>query len=261
MRSAFRPGQSGIERSSADNESLQADVMRFMAIIAFCLIAILALVKNVEAPQQTESTAVVAKPTRLAPADEPLPSSAHALRQSLAPTPEPPAPAAEAVEEPPDEARHSRLEPPPQGTSSLRSEVLRDSPKPRLQPKTLDASASSRNEGLSLRFASDGDFLRLISRGDVIVFAYREDTVWALGRDYVFRRARAPRQLYELELDTIPQLVSEAFLHDHAGPAEFTWGVSLPRRIESQIESYIRDVEHGVLLIDRYGEVRHVGTS
>mgnify|MGYP000026473340 CR=1 FL=1 len=38
-------GQPGI-----DAELLQADVMRFMAIIAFCLIAILALVRNVEAP-------------------------------------------------------------------------------------------------------------------------------------------------------------------------------------------------------------------
>ena len=33
---------------SDDSESLQADVMRFMAIIAFCLIAILALVKHAE---------------------------------------------------------------------------------------------------------------------------------------------------------------------------------------------------------------------
>ena len=33
-----------------DGESLQADVMRFMAIIAFCLLAILALVRDVEAP-------------------------------------------------------------------------------------------------------------------------------------------------------------------------------------------------------------------
>ena len=36
--------------ASADNESLQADVMRFMAIIAFCLIAILALVKDTPPP-------------------------------------------------------------------------------------------------------------------------------------------------------------------------------------------------------------------
>ncbi|MCZ6890094.1 MAG: hypothetical protein O7H39_16530, partial [Gammaproteobacteria bacterium] len=34
---------------AADNESLQTDVMRFMAIIAFCLIAILALVRNDDA--------------------------------------------------------------------------------------------------------------------------------------------------------------------------------------------------------------------
>ncbi len=136
--------------------------------------------------------------------------------------------------------------------------------RPRLKPlphQRAERSSAAKAEGLSLRFASEGDFLRLISRGDVTVFAYRDDAVWGLSRDYVFRNTRAPKQIYELEPNTIPQLVSDAFLRNHASPSNFTWGVSLPRRIESQIQSYIQRVENGVLLIDRFGEVRHVGTS
>ena len=51
---------------SDDSESLQADVMRFMAIIAFCLIAILALVKHAE-PPAAETAAVDELPVPPAP--------------------------------------------------------------------------------------------------------------------------------------------------------------------------------------------------
>ena len=210
--------------ANTDNESLQTDVMRFMAIIAFCLIAILTLVKNVDAPP---------------PVIEPV-----------AKVPEPPVAEPERIVEP-------------------NPAVFAPSPPVPVKPVAADEptvgpsspAARQKDEGLSLRFASEGDFLRLISRGDVTVFAYRDDTVWALSRDYVFRNSRAPKQIYELESNTIPRLVSEAFLRNHASPSNFTWGVSLPRRIESQIQSYIQRVGNGVLLIDRFGEVRHVGTS
>ena len=40
---------------SADSESLQADVMRFMAIISMCLVAIFALVQSIPlAPQSPQ---------------------------------------------------------------------------------------------------------------------------------------------------------------------------------------------------------------
>ena len=45
--------------SQHDSESLQTDVMRFMAIIAFCLIAILALVKNLDPPNSEAEVPVI----------------------------------------------------------------------------------------------------------------------------------------------------------------------------------------------------------
>ena len=89
----------------------------------------------------------------------------------------------------------------------------------------------------------------------------RKDQVLGLGRDYEFRTMPAPKQIYELQLETIPSLVSDAFSRHQSQPHAFTWGVSLPRRIESQIRAYLDRVSSGVLLIDRYGDVRHVGTS
>ena len=257
--------------ASADNESLQADVMRFMAIIAFCLIAILALVKDTP-PPDIEPVVVVPEPTIAEPVPEPEPAAEPAL----------------APRAPSNSARGTALAASNSGAGAsvaasnsgvgaasaangrfreLHSRLGRPRLKPLPQKKIVastapsSSAASNSDTGLSLRFASEGDFLRLISRGDVTVFAYRDDAIWALSRDYVFRGARAAKQVYELELNTIPQLVSEAFLRHHPSPDNFTWGVSLPRRIESQIQSYVQRVESGVLLIDRYGEVRHVGTS
>ncbi len=233
--------------ANADNESLQTDVMRFMAIIAFCLIAILALVKNAP-PPETETVANVPEP----PVVEPVPAPAvHESIGAASAANDSDVGAASAANATAPKTSHSRLRR-PQLKPLLRQRVAAEA----------EAAPTDRElEGLSLRFASEGDFLRLISRGDVTVFAYRDDAVWGLSRDYVFRNTRAPKQIYELEPNTIPQLVSDAFLRNHASPSNFTWGVSLPRRIESQIQSYIQRVEHGVLLIDRFGEVRHVGTS
>ena len=228
------------QHASADNESLQADVMRFMAIIAFCLIAILALVRDAEPPPaEAERVAIASAPVVTQPIPEPQTLVTRAL----------------AVEPVVPEATHN---------SDVRAVSAGGAAAGGAAAAKERASARAmpqKTEGLTLQFASDGDFLRLISRGDVTVFAYREDIVWALGRDYVFRNARAPEHVYELELRTIPLLVSDAFARDHTTPNGFTWGVSLPRRIESQIQSYIQRVKQGVLLIDRYGEVRHVVTS
>jgi hypothetical protein len=56
---------------ASDSESLQADVMRFMAIIAFCLIAVLALVRDAEPPLAP----VAGEPVEVS-APDPTPASA-----------------------------------------------------------------------------------------------------------------------------------------------------------------------------------------
>lgn len=243
--------------ANTDNESLQTDVMRFMAIIAFCLIAILTLVKNVDAPPPViEPVANVPEPVvreRLPLTQDPV---GVALAGGDSAANDSDVGAASAANATAPKTDHSRLKPLPRKTVVTRTVRALAAPS-----SDTNSPDNSQDTGLSLRFASEGDFLRLISRGDVTVFAYRDDTVWALSRDYVFRNSRAPKQIYELEPNTIPRLVSEAFLRNHASPSNFTWGVSLPRRIESQIQSYIQRVGNGVLLIDRFGEVRHVGTS
>jgi len=266
----------------AENESLQADVMRFMAIIGFCLVAILALVRNVEAPAveteakpSVEQPTVAARPAEPRPATTPTPAPRRPVAELLSPAAESPStieppPAIEVLVEPAQVAAEVIEPPEPTFTAevieqALEPEVvatappLEDVPNPTAESEPTQPSAEE--PGLSLRFSSDGDFLRLIARGDVTVFAVRGAEVLGLGQDYEFRQTEAPKQIYELEFDTIPRMVSQAFVRSRPETQLYTWGVSLPHRIESQIRDYVDRVDHGVLLIDRYGDVRHVGAS
>ena len=278
-----------------DGESLQTDVMRFMAIIAFCLIAVLALVKSVEtetriappapveeilvtrAPLSIEQTdndpadvipppAVEPEPVEPPPVIEPVAEKAEEprlerpqnerrfyVKRPPEPTPEPepapepePVPEASPVVEPPAEPIA------PGQTVAQRPETPAPSPAP-----VADDSA----QGLSLRFNTHGDFLRLIARGDVALFAFNDEDVFTLGQDYRFRESRAPGRIYEIAIETIPDLVTSAFSRTDRDTADYNWGIRLPERIESQIENYLDTVESGVLLIDRYGDVRYVATS
>ncbi|HEX7036295.1 MAG TPA: hypothetical protein VF210_11000 [Pseudomonadales bacterium] len=225
------------------DELLQADVMRFMAIIAFCLIAILALVRAAETP-----AAPVAAPVERMPPAAPAPPAreppAPARRADPVPEPVPePLPAIEPV--PPEPV------PPIEPVPSVQAAPPVETPPP--PPQTDPAPPDER--GLSLRFASDQDFLRLLNRGEIRVFAFRDGRVLALGQDLALQPASAPGRLYELMPGTIPELMTSA-LRAAEGKGDFRWGVTLPERVVRAIREYLDAGARGTLVIDRFGEVR-----
>ncbi len=198
--------------------------MRFMAIVAFCLMAILALVRGADTGTPR-------------PADRP-----SAIRAALQSTPRPPA--RTGTSEPP------RVEPQP--------------PRPRTEdrkpPVRSAASATSpahtdRQRGLTLRFASQQDFLRLVNRGQLRVFAFRDGEVLALGADMRFRPAAAPGRLHELLPETIPALLISA-LRGTGRDARYRWGIVMPDGMARQVSAYLNRGANGELVIDRFGEVR-----
>ncbi len=236
---------------------LQADVMRFMAIIAFCLIAILALVRNVT-PAETE-TAVEAEREAVSPPppatiDAPVPPPAKATAPRPEPVPKPVSrrePVAAVAEPIPEAPAEPVAKPAP---------VTREAT-PASPPEPAPIPESEQEQGLILRFASDGDFLRLIARGDIKVYAYQERDVLTLSEAYQFLETRAPGQVYELMRDSIPALVVDALRRARPDMGGYRWGVVLPGRISHQIETYLGQVEDGQLVIDRFGDVHHVAAS
>lgn len=202
------------------DEILQADVMRFLAIIAICLIAILALVRGAE-PVERAAAAPVTPQTPVAPQTPVTPQTSPR-----------PAPVAETA---PDRA----------------SERM---PEPAATP--ADPAPDPDAQDLSLRFASDADFLRLVNRGDIRLFAFRDGEVLAVGAGLELTPAAAPAQLHELLPETIPEAVAAA-LRRRGGGGEFRWGVVMPERLARAIRGYVNRGAAGELVIDRFGEVRH----
>ena len=111
--------------------------------------------------------------------------------------------------------------------------------------------------GLTLQFASERDFMRLIAKGRVTVYAYREDEFLALDRSHTFHATEPPAQVYELDTATIPALIHLA-LPAGTPQSELTWGVVLPPKVERQIRQHVDQELRGELHINRYEEVRHV---
>lgn len=235
-----------------DGESLQADVMRFMAIIAFCLIAILALVRNVEAPPTPPTTTPLTMPPTLsgtpvteAPELRNTPRTPQTARMfdPIEPPAEPkPLPTTEPLASVPD-----------------KPVALADVVAPTITPPSVPLTEQA-PEGLILRFVSDGDFLRLIAKGDVRVYAFQDRQVLVLGEDYLFHDAAAPGKVYEVLPETIPGLIDSALNKRTPDAQSFTWAISLPQRIEHQIQGYLASVTTGQLLINRFGKVDHVTT-
>ena len=248
-----------------DSESLQADVMRFMAIIAFCLIAILALVRNVEAPQvqQPQTTkplpAPVALPRWQEPIEKPEPKITHREVQRVVPAPllEPAAVVTQSLQIPAIEpVPVSKPVSDPIAVSAPVESVPEQQPAaPAVPPLN---SQNVEDEGLTLRFASDGDFLRLIAKGAILVYAYNESGVFALQPDYQFLPSAAPGQVYQLMEQTVPTLILDAFERTQSDAAPFTWAIAIPPAIRNQIENHMASVRSGQLVINRYGEVHHV---
>jgi hypothetical protein len=295
VRRAFATVPGGLD------EGLQADVMRFMAIIAFCLVAIMALARNA-GPLEASASAPTpaAGPDRIVEVRDAMPDPAGVSVPAVAvpsatqrPATQRPAPERPAAERPVAEASYAEApaalgrelpQPPVPGASgrpevpgapaSRRRVAVGDAvvpaapidPSPAAPAPSTDraaapeatagrSGASSTDAGLGLRFASDGDFMRLVGRRAIEVYAYREDEVLALSPGLGFAPAPGPGRIHELLPATIPGPIGAALAAARPDAAAFAWGVRMPGRIERRIREHVDAGASGVLVIDRFGEV------
>lgn len=247
------------------DESLQADVMRFMAIIGFCLIAILALVRNVEplpvAAQTTEVSAAVPEvvdpsPVPLAP--EPAPP--------IVPTPAKSAPVAVRAEVAPPPMK---VAPTPLPRVTKKQPIAQRTPKPPApspepEPEPEPASVpevAPEQEGLVLRFTSDRDFLTLISARRVQVYAWTDSLAYRLDPGFALHEAEHPGRVFELMAETIPNAIRANLSRLADDADQYSWAVSFPPDIEANLSRLRSEHTAGLLLIDRNGGIEHVANS
>lgn len=232
---------------------LQTDVMRFFAILAICVIALTSLVETVDRetanPPQPASAPEQSPPA--APRPEPRNTEAERSVPSASPNDSP----ASSGESRKDRAR---TEPVPAAESAPR----RDPPLERA-PESAENTAlppSAGGPGPSLRFASPEALLRLVSSGQVRVFAAVSGRGYRLARDgRRFVPESLPPALYLMAPDTIPEGLSRALSRDAGGLADATWGVTLSEPIRRRLSRAVDAGADGLLLIDAAGRIAPPG--
>jgi type IV secretory pathway VirB10-like protein len=223
---------------------LQTDIMRFMAILALCLVAIFALVQSIplvpEAPSQSPAAAA---PPPVARVVEPQPAPHPAPQPAPQPAPEP---------EPVPQTRPETAQPVP---------PARPQPMPAAAPERPAAPPAEieRDEGFTLRFESDLALTRLVAAGKVGLYAMtdgRARRMTVRASRISFWDASAPNRYHEMEAGTVPRPVVDALSRTGVNTSNVGWGVTLPGALEKQLDSLMRGSSGGALVIGGDGELR-----
>jgi hypothetical protein len=239
---------------------LQTDIMRFMAILALCLVAIFALVQSIplipEAPTQSTDTAAPPPITEVVPVAE----------ESVV-TPPPVEKTAETVALTRPKwtstfvPRQRALSPPVDRTPPVEEErpVTTAADSSNTPAATPDTIADRTSRGFTLRFESDHALTRLVAAGKVGLYAIgngRAQRMTVSESRISFWNASTPGAFHEMETSTVPHQVIDALAKSGVSTAGIDWGVTLPNRLRQQLDALMRDNSGGALVIGLDGELR-----
>lgn len=230
---------------------LQTDVMRFMAILSLCLVAIFALVQSIPL---TPAEPVPAEPARIEPVPEPEPVVAEVAQ----PEPKVEAPPATTLEPAPMPVEKAvvltrpKWQPkyaPQEKTVETAAPVVEDPPPPPAEPET---------EGFTLRFASDAALMRAVAAQHVGLYAIESGRTqrMTVGQSRVsFWDASTPNTFHEMETGTVPSAVIDALTRTGTAASEVSWGVTLPGKLTAQLDALMQEHRGGSLIIGAGGEI------
>ena len=231
----FYPLNRGQDAEAGGIADLQTDVMRFMAILALCLVAIFAIVQSIPlAPSIAE------------PEPEPVLAPAPAPAPKPAPEPKP-----QLVEQP----QAAQVVEPVQEIVLTRSQPQRQIEPPRQEQQTEPVE-----EGFTLRFEDELTLTRLVARDAVGLYAILPDRSFRMSinrGEISFWPASTPNQFHEMDATTVPPAVLEAFVRRDGSTAQtLRWGVTIPTATSRQLEQVLREADGGALIIDARGDLR-----
>lgn len=220
---------------------LQTDVMRFMAILALCLVAIFALVQSIPlVPEpQTQPQAAAAPP--------PPPASVH--QRMTRPTT---SPVVENVEEADAPVRLTRPQP-------VAATEAKPEPRQARPEEPVTAISVPQQQGFTLRFESDLVLTRLVAAGQVGFYAIgtgRSQRMTVSESRISFWDASAPNTFHEMETTTVPAPVIDALARTGAETGEIDWGVTLPGKLRRQLDALLQEHSGGALVIGADGNLR-----
>jgi len=268
---------------------LQADVMRFVAILALCLVAISTMVEQAASgdtpaagisepvpapfdpvpvttpvsptPPPTSSTRVADAGVVTLPIPRPAPALAPRQKapETQAPRPEPVAAAPPPAVVPKPTPRATPVTEPASEPKPEPESIAEPTPAAETEP-TPDSAPEPTPEqrGFTLRFDSDAAMLRMVSRGEAGVFLIDGRRAWQLGFGDVgaqFAEAPPPSRFHAVAAGTVPRLLRDAATRSPGVP-QAVWGVTLPEHTSRDLAALLRAHDHGELIIDSRGRVR-----
>lgn len=250
----FYPLNRGGDAEAGGAADLQTDVMRFMAILSLCLVAIFALVQSIplapvdetpppvveKTPQENlhvtqEEADVEPAPVQITEADltRPTPKRMTMTKESI--VLQRPKPAPIAVSKP-----------------------MKAEPMPATEPPNASAAtAAPVEEGFTLQFETDAALTRLVAREVVGFYAMTPDKSLRMGIDkneISFWPSSVPGKFHEMDQSTVPDEVLAAYLRGNQ-PTETKWGVTLPADMSQKLNEYLSSASGGSLIIASSGEI------
>ena len=213
---------------------LQTDIMRFMAILALCLVAIFALVQSI--PLVPE-----------APSQSPAPAAPPPITKAVKPE----------AESPPDVQRP--LPAPAVPEKAVQLTRAKWTPATAPEESTPPSEEAPENEGFTLRFESDLALTRLVAAGKVGLYAIsdgRARRMTVSDSRISFWDASAPNSYHEMEASTVPAPVIDALGRSGVNTAGVGWGVTLPGKLRDQLDHIMRGNSGGALVIGGDGDLR-----
>ena len=230
MRSPLAyPLNRGADMDAGGAADLQTDVMRFMAILSLCLVAIFALVQSMP----------------MSPPTDPVPEP-----QTVTPTPVP-ATSADPVTEPVAEKIQQTLT------------LTRPKWVPKYVAQEIEVtpvkSAAEEVDGFTLRFESDAALTRLVAASQVGVYALEGERARRMSVSesrISFWDASYPNSFHEMELSTVPPAVIDALARTGVDTNNINWGVTLPGKLKKQLDGLMQEHRGGSLVIGTNGNIR-----
>ncbi len=241
---------------------LQTDIMRFMAILSLCLVAIFALVQSIPmTPAQPIDTVKDTHPQSEAVPEKPAPIIAE-VQPLVAPKPPAPKPVQRPVEKTvaltrprwvpkyqPKPGVETPLEPVPEAKVAAPS-------LPELPPAV---DIEPEKEGFTLRFESDAALMRLVAASHVGLYAIESDRAQRMTVSesrISFWDASTPNTFHEMETNTVPNTVIEALSRSGTRADGASWGVTLPGKLKTQLDNLMQEHRGGSLIIAASGDIR-----
>lgn len=271
----FYPLNRGMDAEAGGIADLQTDVMRFIAILALCLVAIFALVQSIPLMPEYIETPPELPAIELAPVQQEV---RPVMPDPVIDMPETPTPIEQPkrIEQPPAQAIEERplvitrpvpmriqRRPPPPGIieETVAPETVETvAPEALAAPSVSEPTPVAEAQGFTLRFETDLALTRLVARNEVGLYAITPEKSVRMNVNrgaFSFWPASVPNQFHEMDETTVPEDVTTALGRTGSITiGDVKWGVTLPSNMRGQLDKYLSELQGGSLIISGDGNLR-----